>query len=180
MIRAFLALDVPMAVRSALVVQQFLLPVKDRVAPEDFHITLVFLGEHPEPMLGELHLALDSRRLGPRLTLQIAGLGLFGKSDPHNLHAVVRPDPALEQLQARLSTISRQAGFALEARRFAPHVTLSRLKRGQFERAELEAAVARDALFRTDPFEVTEVTLYRSILRRDGPVYDALASYPLG
>ena len=180
MIRAFLALDLPVAIRSALLVQQFLLPVKDRVAPEDFHITLVFLGEHAEPILEELHHALEARRLGPRLRLQIAGLGLFGKNDPHNLHALVRPDPGLEQLQARLSTLARQTGFSLESRRFAPHVTLSRLKRGRFERMELEAAVARDALFRTDPFEVSEVTLYRSTLRRDGAVYDALASYPLG
>ena len=180
MIRSFLALEIPAHVRSQLVLAQFLLPVKERTPPENFHITLLFLGDATEPDLEELHFALSAARLGPRLHLQIAGFGLFGKDDPYNLHAVVRPDPALTALHEKLARLARQQGFSPEARRFAAHVTLSRLKRGRFDRAELEAAIVRDALFRTDPFEVQDVVLFRSTLRQDGAVYDELARYPLG
>jgi len=45
MIRAFLALDLPGDIRSALAVQQFLLPLPRRIEPALFHLTLVFLGE---------------------------------------------------------------------------------------------------------------------------------------
>lgn len=178
MIRAFLALEVPQHIRSQLVLQQFLLPIKRRVPPENFHITLVFLGECRVSLLEELHLRLGQMRL-PALRLQIAGLGLFGKGQPHNLHAAVAPDPGLDRLQQKLAHAARDCGIDIPARRFSPHVTLSYLRPGSFDAAELQAAVARDAQFCTDPFEVTQLALMRSTLRADGAVYDVLEHYPL-
>ena len=111
--------------------------------------------------------------------MRIEGLGLFGKSKAHNLHARVAPTPELNAFQHKLAGIARAAGFAPEQRRFCPHVTLAYLKPGQFNQPELEAAVVRDGAFRTDPFEVSELVLYRSHLRSDGAQYDALERYPL-
>lgn len=179
MIRAFLGLDLPAPIKSQLVLEQFMLPVKDRIAPENMHITLVFLGNVAEPVLEDLHLSLDTTELGPPLHLQLKGLGLFGKSEPHNLHAVVAPDPRLAALHAKLVRMAQRAGIDPDARRFGPHVTLSRLPKGSFERAELEAAIVRDALWTSDPFEVGAVTLFRSTLTKSGAVYDTLAEYNL-
>ncbi len=175
--RVFLALDLPTAIRSQLVLQQFLLPVKRKQPPENFHITLVFLGEAQPAQLEELDLALSRLQLAP-LTLRLAGLGLFGKAKAHNLHALVTPTPELTALQEKLVRLARAAGFAPEARRFVPHVTLAYLAPGQFNQPELEAAVVRDAGFQTDSFEVSELALYRSHLRADGAQYDLLERYP--
>lgn len=176
MIRAFLALELPQHIRSQLVLQQYLLPVDRRVPPENFHITLVFLGDSPVHQLEELHLALSNLR-SPPLQLQIKGLGLFGKDKPHNLHAVVAPDAALSRFQAKLVTLARGCGFTLPSRRFRPHVTLSYLRAGSFERIELETAIVRDAQFATDPFELRELALFRSVLRPDGAEHDVLERY---
>ena len=176
MIRAFLALEVPQHIRSQLVLQQYLLPVDRRVPPENFHITLVFLGDSPLDRLEELHLALDRVRV-PALRLRIKGLGLFGKDRPHNLHAVVAADEGLSRFQAKLTTLARNCGFQLTPRRFSPHVTLSYLRDGSFDRAALESAVVRDAQFATDPFEVDTVALFRSVLRPEGAVHDVLQRY---
>lgn len=175
--RVFLALDVPMAIRSQLVLQQFLMPVKRKQPPENFHITLVFLGDADRFQLEELDTALLRLDLPP-LSLRIEGLGLFGGAKAHNLHARVAPDAALTALQEKLVRLARASGFVPEARRFTPHVTLAYLKPGAFLQPELEAAVARDAGFRTDPFEVSELVLYRSHLRSDGAQYDVLERYP--
>jgi 2'-5' RNA ligase len=180
MIRAFLGLELPTTIRSQIVLQQFLLPIKDRVPPENLHITLLFLGEVAEPVLEELHLALDGARLSPKLDLRLTGLGLFGKGDPHNLHAIVDPAPALMALHTKLAQIARRVGLSPEARKYQPHVTLSRLPKGSFLQHELEAALVRHALWRSDPFEVAELTLFRSTLRKSGAVYDAMVQYPLG
>lgn len=177
MMRVFLALDVPMAIRSQLVLQQFLLPVKRKQPSENFHITLVFLGDATHDQLEDLDAALSRLDLAP-FTLRLAGLGLFGGANAHNLHAVVAPTPALQALHDKLAHLARGAGFRPEARRFAPHVTLAYLKPGQFHQRELETAIVRDAGFRTDPFEVSDLVLYRSHLRSDGAQYDVLERYP--
>lgn len=179
MIRAFLALQLPQHIRSQLLLQQFLLPVPRRVPPENFHVTLVFLGECRGPELEELHHALTSLRL-PELQLQIKGIGLFGKAAPHNLHARVPDTEPLARVQARLSQAARSCGFDLPSRRFVPHVTLAYLRPGGFAPGELQLAVARAADFATDTFTVSEYALMRSVLRSDGAQYDVLETYPLG
>jgi 2'-5' RNA ligase len=176
--RCFLALELPQHIRSQLVLQQFLMPVKRRVAPENFHLTLVFLGDADNPMLDALDQEL-SRLDSPMPQVALHGLGLFGKDKAHNLHARALPDPSLMALHDRLTRLARNVGFAPEKRRYSPHVTLAYLRPDMFEQSELELAVARSADFRTDPFEAQEVTLFRSHLRPDGAEYDVLERYPL-
>ncbi len=178
MIRAFLGLELPQHIRSQLVLQQFLMPVKRKLPPENFHITLVFLGEANNAQLDALDLELSRLDVTP-FTLTLEGLGLYGKGKAHNLHALVRPEPDLMTLQEKLLRRAREAGFTPDKRRYHPHVTLSYLRPGSFEQRELEEAVAHSSQFRTEPFEVTEIALFRSHLRPDGAVYDVLERYPL-
>ncbi|MFN7002985.1 MAG: RNA 2',3'-cyclic phosphodiesterase [Roseinatronobacter sp.] len=175
--RVFLALDLPMVIRSQLVLQQFLLPVKRKQPPENFHITMLFLGDLARQQLEELDNALERLDVVP-FPVQIAELGLFGGAKAHNLHARVTPSPELTALHDKLVRLARGCGLRPEARRFSPHVTLAYLKPGMFHQPELEAAVVRDAGFRTESFEVSELVLYRSHLRSDGAQYDVLERYP--
>ena len=92
--RVFLAFDLPDHIRSALAMQQFLLPLPRRVDPESLHLTLVFLGETPLPVLEAVHEAWEALRL-PALSVQIAGLGLFGGARPRQMYAALAPNPAL-------------------------------------------------------------------------------------
>ena len=175
--RVFLALDIPQAIRSQLVLQQFLMPVKRKQPPENFHITMLFLGEAEWSRLEELDAELRRLEIAP-FSLRIEGPGLFGKSKAHNLHCRVARSDALTALHEKLLRMARGCGFTPETRRFTPHVTLAYLQPGSFIQPELEAAVARDAGFRTESFEVSELVLYRSHLRSDGAQYDALERYP--
>lgn len=179
MIRAFLGIDLPPSLRGALQVQQFLLPMPRKVEPENLHLTLVFLGNCPEPALQAAHdgfEALRERRFG----LSLQGLGLFGKDRPHTAWAGVAPSPALLHLQAKVETIARRAGCPVDARKYLPHVTLGRFPPPPPPDAlRLERAVAMGAAFRTDPWEVTELTLWRSHLTAKALHYQVLARYPL-
>jgi len=179
MIRAFLGIDLPPAARGALQVQQFLLPLPRKVEPENLHLTLVFLGNCPEPALEAAHEGFEAlRETGFPLSLQ--GLGLFGKDKPHAAWAGLAPSAALTRLQAKVETIARRAGCPIDARKFAPHVTLGRFPPpSPVDTARLERAVAMASGFRSDPWEVTELTLWRSHLTGKGPQYEGLATYPL-
>jgi 2'-5' RNA ligase len=174
MIRAFLALPIPDPARAMLAALLLRLPLRP-VATENLHLTLVFLDRQPEDRLSEFHEALEGLR-PPRLTLAFDRIDVFGVDPIRQVHLRTRPNPALDQLHKRLQRIARSIGIDVPARRFVPHVTLGRPDTPPDPRlGGLIAALAPDPT----PFEVTEMVLYRSTLRPQGPLYDALARYPL-
>ena len=176
--RVFLALDLPDDIRAALAVQQFLLPLPRRVPAENFHLTLVYLGETPEPLLETVHEAWADLRL-PALSLQIQGFGLFGGDRPRSCHAALAPNPDLMALQAKLETAARRAGADPEHRRFTPHITLGRFRPPPpAEAMRLERAVAMGVGFAPPAFICREMVLYESHLGGKTAHYEALARYP--
>jgi 2'-5' RNA ligase len=179
MIRAFVALDLPGDVESQLAVQQFLLPIPRKVARDQFHITLVFLGEVRDEVLEAIHEDLLSLRMPP-FDLSLSGFGIFGKAKPNAVYAAIAPSAELERLQAKVERVARVAGADVPSRRFLPHITLGRFPALLPEDAmRLERAVINGAGFRAGPWQVAEMVLYQSTLTQDGPRYDVLARYPL-
>jgi 2'-5' RNA ligase len=179
MIRAFLGIELPQAVRGALQVQQFLLPLPRKIEPEKLHLTLVFLGDCPEPALEAAHEGFEAlREAGFPLALQ--GLGLFGKDKPNCAWAGVAPSADLMRLQTKAETIARRAGCPIDTRKYRPHVSLGRFPPPPPpETARLERATAMGAGFRTEPWQVTELTLWQSHLTGKGAHYEVLTRYPL-
>lgn len=179
MIRAFLALPLPETVLSALRVQQFLLPLPRKVDPDSFHLTLVFLGEQPEPVLHAAHDLFAETRVPP-FDLALHGLGLFGGAKPRAVWAGVTPSEPLTRLQAKLDHAARSAGIATEHRRFTPHVTLGRFQPPPpDETFRLERAIAAGTTFSTPPWRVDHFLLYESRQTKQGSVYTELARYDL-
>lgn len=179
MIRAFLGIDLPASVRGACQIQQFLLPLPRRAEPQNLHLTLVFLGNCPEPALDAAHEGFASLRVA-RFSLALQGLGLFGGARPRCAWAGVAQSKPLHHVQAKAEWIARRAGCPIETQKFVPHVTL-----GQFppptpdDALRLERAVAQGAGFAAGPWDVQELTLWRSHLTGKGPHYEVLATYPL-
>lgn len=179
MMRAFLALDLPEAQRVALRFQQFLLPLPSKVEPENFHLTLLFLGEQPVAVLEALHDRLCDLRQPPfALTLQ--GFGLFGGAKARVAWAGVAACEALAQLQAKCASAAALAGARFDARKFVPHVTLGRFPPPDLaDQMRLERGIAEGAGFRSGPFAVSELVMYESQLGPKGARYTVLARYPL-
>lgn len=179
MIRAFLGIEIPPEVRGALQVQQFLLPLPRKVEPENLHLTLVFLGNCPEPVLEAAHEGFEALREAG-FALELHGLGLFGKDKAHTAWAGIAQSSPLLRLQAKVETIARRAGCPIDARKFTPHVTLGRFTPPPPpDLARLESAIAMGAAFRAGPWAVEELVLWQSHLLAKGPHYQVLARYPL-
>jgi 2'-5' RNA ligase len=180
MIRAFVAIALPQRVISSLEACQAGLPCGRAVASENFHLTLAFLGEHPAPVIEDVHLALQDIR-APAFHLALDGVGLFGGGQPRVLYAGIRRESGLGHLRDKVLQAARGAGLSLPRERFSPHITLARFKNGvkgeQLD--ELQAFVGRRMPLATGAFAVDEFALYRSTLGRNGPAYEELAAYPL-
>lgn len=178
MIRAFAAITLPDGVVGELTLLQHMLPLPRQVAPENLHLTLVFLGSLHEDTLEDVHLAF-SRLRAPPFDLTLRGVEAFGGARPRNVWAGVAPSAGLTHLQRKVETAARGAGVAIEARRFTPHVTLGRFRPDEADMPRLERGMVDCAGFSAGPFAVTRFALMRSHLGRAGAEYDVLESYAL-
>jgi len=176
--RAFLAIPCPDAWRTELTIAQSSLKFGRLVDPEDFHVTLVFLGDCSDLDLDELHALMEGFRAAP-FDMRLGEAGHFGKGAPRAIHFAVAPDPPLLVLQSRLEHVARTAGIEVPSRRYVPHVTLARLKGHEADAGPLALWLSQRRPHAVPPARVESVTLYASHLRSDGADYDDLAAYPL-
>ncbi len=185
MIRAFVALPLPVTLRQRLMLVQSLLhlprPAVRPVPPENLHLTLAFVGEQPAPLVEDLHHALEALR-AQAFDLTLRGVSAFGGRTPRSVHAGVEPSEPLARLQRKVLRAMDEVGLDPERRRFTPHVTLARLDWRRLDEADrtrlLRGIVDQDG-FRAGPAEIAAFALYRSHLGREGPHYDELARYGL-
>ena len=175
--RLFVAIDLPQEVKESLVALQGGLPGARWVGTEGLHLTLRFIGEVNSAEADDIHAALATVAGAPFMA-RLEGAGTFsGRGGPRVVWAGAVRDTALERLKRRVDAALRRAGCAPEGRKFAPHVTLARLRGASAERTD--AFVAHIAPRIAAEFEVTEFVLFSSRLAPEGAVHTAEAVYPL-
>lgn len=177
MLRLFVGIALPEPIRLRLATLQGGVPDARWVKPENFHLTLRFVGEVDSGVADDLDAALGGVS-APAFDLALSGVGHFGKAEAARvLWAGVAPNPALDHLQSKVEAATIRAGLPAEQRRFSPHVTLARPKRAPGSR--IEQFVADNAGFRTEPIPVDRFTLFSSFLSASGAIYTPEAEYPL-
>jgi len=177
--RLFVALDLPWSLRTQLSDLAAGLAGARWVPPENYHITLRFIGETPRHQAEEIDLSLAVLR-GRGFTIELAGVGTMEKAGRVTaLWAGVARNQALDHLQSKIETALQRAGLPAERRRFLPHVTLARLDDRAAE-PRLAGWVQSHNLFRSTPVAVEHFTLFSSQLGKEQPVYTAEMEYALG
>ena len=176
--RLFVAIDLPWVLRDRLSALAGGVPGARWVSPENYHLTLRFIGELPAHRAEEVDLALAALR-GRGFSLTLAGVGTFSKAGRvTSLWAGVERNPQLDHLQSKIETALQRAGLDPERRRFAPHVTLARLD-ASTEVGKLAQYVQAHNLFRAEPVRVEHFTLFSSQLGKEASVYTAEVEYAL-
>lgn len=173
MLRLFVGIALPPELKLRLSQLAAGLPGARWVDPGNYHVTLRFVGEIDEGLASDLDAHLAGIR-ARRFAITLAGVGSF---NARNLFVGVERNSDLVQLQEKIENAVACTGIEPESRRFAPHVTLARLK-GKPD-AKLGQYLAEHALFRVAPFEVTEFQLVASYLTKSGSIYEDQAEYPL-
>jgi 2'-5' RNA ligase len=176
MLRLFVGIELPPALRLRLSLLCTGLPGARWVDPGNLHLTLRFIGEVDEGMASDIDAALVRIR-APSFAVTLAGAGSFGGERPRLLWVGVEDSAPLFQLQERIETALRRAGVPPDTRRYSPHVTLARLKQVTVPR--VQEFIAANALFRAPPVAVERFSLIASYPTKSGAIYEDQADYTL-
>ena len=174
--RLFVALSIPDDVVNSLATLQNGVEGARWRPLENFHLTLAFIGEADRHGYNDAVEALAEIE-APAFDLKLSGLGFFGDRKPRAIWVGVDDGRALSHLQSKIETALRRRGFALENRKFTPHVTLADLKGAR--RDEVGTYCALNDMFSTNEFEVGEFHLFSSRLGGAASHYEIEASYSL-
>ena len=174
--RLFTALTLPEDVRAWLSGLRGGLRGARWIDPENYHITLRFVGDVDDRTADEIAHALDKVERGP-FEITLSGLGAFGNKKPHSVWARVDPCQALLELQAEQERMLQRMGHSAEARRYTPHVTIGRL-RGTSQRETADWLTMRGGFF-APPFVADSFVLLSSRASTGGGPYLEEERYPL-
>ena len=174
--RLFTALEIPQETADALAATRGGLFGARWIEPEDYHITLRFIGDVDMRTADEIADHLWAVRRPPP-TIQFEALGWFGGDKPRAIVAKVKPSSALTELQAEHERRLRRLGLAPETRNFLPHVTIARM-RGVSTLAVADYLGSRGALV-APGFAAPRFVLYSSKDSVGGGPYIVEAAYPL-
>lgn len=176
--RLFTGLEIPADIGLALSRYRGGLPGARWVEPENYHVTLRFIGDIDEGMARDVFSVLGEGRSRKAVGVSLDRLATFGGDRPRALFARVEPTPDLQDLQAEQEKLIRRVGLPPEKRKFTPHVTLARLR----DTSPIDAAqyIATHGHFPKLSFTAPRYVLYSARESTGGGPYVVEAAYPLG
>ena len=150
------------------------------VEPRNLHVNLKFLGDIPDERTGPLSDVLSevAGRNAPFM-LHVRSTGVF--PNPRRVRVVwlgLEPSPALSALHDDVEQATEGLGFRRDARSYRPHITLARVRSGR-NRAELVEAIERLKAVDVGELLAEELSLFRSTLTPQGPIYSPLSTHRL-
>lgn len=145
------------------------------VETENIHVTMRFLGDVGEELLGELVSLVEGLSFDP-FRMELKGVGVFPNlRRPRVIWAgVTRGADELAGIFERLESGVVGMGFRPDRRRFSPHITLARVRSGR-NRERLVREILGHADDEFGGMEVRHVRLKKSVLTPRGPIYSTLA-----
>jgi 2'-5' RNA ligase len=175
--RVFVAVTLPAEVRLALDDKLRSHKIPGKVAPpENWHLTLRFLGNIEEVTYERFVSLLDTADLGNRFRLALGPLGAF----PNPKRATVlwlgvsQGGEAMSKLALTAEEAAQGAGLPTEERPFRPHLTVSRIRPPTEVGALIEAFGDIEIGWRCETMVV-----YRSRLGPGGARYEPLEIFDL-
>ncbi|MGH7247660.1 MAG: RNA 2',3'-cyclic phosphodiesterase [Pseudomonadota bacterium] len=174
--RLFTGLEIPISIAESLALMRGGLPGARWIDPENYHLTLRFIGNIDAALAREV-VALLGRVQRGSFELCLHGLSSFGGRKPRAVIAGVAPVAPLMELQAEQERLLRRLGLDSDGRKYTPHVTLARL-RDSSSRQVADYLAARGH-YRSVPFQVSRFVLFSARTSLGGGPYVVEAGYPL-
>jgi 2'-5' RNA ligase len=174
--RLFTGLEIPSALAQSLAILRGGLPGARWIDPENYHMTLRFIGDVDDAVAHEVASVLGRVRRRT-FELRVEDLKSFGGRKPRAVVATLGPVQALMELQAEHERLMQRVGLEPDGRKYTPHITLARLRESSSR--QVADYLALRAPFRSAPFMVSRFVLFSSRMSVGGGPYVVEAAYPL-
>ena len=175
-IRTFICIEVPKSIRERIGALQQTVGLHDAkiswVKPSNIHLTLKFLGDVTATRIPAVISAVErAARLSRTFEIEVGGAGCFPSAKRPRVFWVgltAVPD-GLARLHALIEEELVGEGFAPDARKFSPHLTIGRVRSPKNVPRVAEDLIATD--FERENFQTTDVIVMRSDLNPSGSIY---------
>ncbi len=181
--RAFIAIDLPKEIKDYLSLLEAKLKQSGAdvkwVAPVNIHLTLKFLGEIDEQKTNKITQILEEISFRtPQYHLKLGDIGAFPniKSPRIIWIGLAAGDNETKEIATNLEEKIEKIGIPKEDKPFASHITIGRIK-SNLNREKLTQALTAlttendKAIYQ---FLATKLTLFKSTLTPQGPIYEAV------
>lgn len=175
--RIFIALPIPDEISAGLLPLQWGILGARFSPPENFHITLRFIGEISEDVIEDLDEKLGEINF-PKFEIKLKGVDYFGHDLPHSVHATIEENENLRALHKKCDEICAKLKLPNDRKKYVPHVTLAYLDPTIGTKSIMEYC-ARNSLFKSKKWRADRFYLYASSLTNGPSHYDIIAQYPL-
>lgn len=187
-LRAFIAVEIPLDIRQNVEhatsnLRRGTGSLIRWVAVENMHLTVKFLGDIPsanvEVLTRMIQAEADSLHC---FDIHLTGIGSFpGPKRPRVIYIGIQAPAELEAFQRQLESATRRLGYNSDAnggRSFAPHLTIGRVRQNipADDLKKIRRALEESKIDSPGTARVNSVHLYKSDLKRTGPVYTKLFS----
>lgn len=178
--RLFIALDLP---DDAL---RYLLEIRKNLAEGYFinweaddklHLTLKFIGDFDSELIQDLSMELSFLEGYSSINFQFNNFGFFYRDEkPSILWAGLEMDESLIEIVTQINNSLKKFATPVEYRKFKPHITLLRIK-GNIDTGFVNKF--KNFTFEPAKFSAETITLYKSILSKQGSKYFKIINYKL-
>lgn len=175
--RLFTGLEIPAQLAFQLSLKRGGLPGARWIDPENYHITLRYIGDVDQRTAEEVFDILDRFAYADPFRVTLTHLGVFGGNKPRALYAGVETNDSLSRLQMSHERMLQRIGLDPDGRKFVPHVTLARLR--DTSAGDVAHHIAQSGRFEPLSFEVRRFVLYSSRDSVGGGPYVIEQEFPL-
>ena len=153
------------------------------VSPENYHVTMKFLGECNEKMTTKItdnfnECIIDAKK---NIPYSLFGMGVFPDlKSPNVIWAGIKTDePAINKLNQNIENFAANLGFKKNKNKFTPHLTVARVRKGNKLNENMrQYLVENKELFFFESI-FNKLVLFSSTLTKDGPIYTEIKSIEL-
>jgi 2'-5' RNA ligase len=185
-IRSFLAFELPEEIKS--IVSRVSGEMKKSpldvrwVNVDNIHLTVIFIGNISEDRLADMDRVVRDvcHNYGP-FDISLNGAGVFSsRRNPRVLWIGLAGD--IERMSHFRNTLQKNLkpfGIKAENRRFNPHLTLGRFRKGAKSGIHLDEILLRYRTLDSPVRSIGKLVLFKSDLKPGGAVYTKLNAWPL-